>query len=94
MNAMSGIESFEKVMIYIVLATAFIALAYAYWLAKQTFAADKGSEAMQKIWGFIRDGANAYLRTQLRTVVVLIVLLAIAMFLSEFLVAPTGEANE
>ena len=94
MFAMHGVEPFEQVMIFIVLATAFIALAYAYWLAKQTFAADKGSEAMQRIWGFIRDGANAYLRTQLRTVVVLIGILAIAMFASVALVKPTGEANE
>ena len=94
MNAMSGIEPFEQVMIYIVLATAFVALGYAFWLARQTFAAEKGSEAMQKIWGFIRDGANAYLRTQLRTIAILIVVLTVAMFLSVYLVAPTGEANE
>ena len=94
MNAMHGIAPFEQVMIYIVLATAVIALVYAYWLARQTFAADKGSEAMQVIWGYIRDGANAYLRTQLRTVVIMIGVLAIAMFLSVALVKPTGEANE
>lgn len=94
MSAMHGIEPFEQVMIYIVLLTAFIALGYAYWLAKQTFAADKGSDAMQRIWGFIRDGANAYLRTQLRTIIVLVALLTVAMFLSVALVAPTGEANE
>ena len=94
MNAMSGIEPFEQVMIYIVLATAFIALGYAYWLARQTFAADKGSQAMQRVWGFIRDGANAYLTTQLRTVVILIGILTVAMFLSVALVKPTGEANE
>jgi len=94
MNAMHGIAPFEQVMIYIVLATAFVALGYAYWLARQTFAADKGSEAMQVIWGYIRDGANAYLRTQLRTVVVMIAVLAVAMFLSVVLVKPTGEANE
>ncbi len=94
MNAMQGIEPFEQVMILIVLTTAFVALAYAYWLARQTFAAEKGSEAMQRIWGFIRDGANAYLRTQLRTVAVLIVVLTVALFLSVALVKPTGEANE
>jgi K(+)-stimulated pyrophosphate-energized sodium pump len=94
MNTMHGIESFERVMIYIVLGTAFIALAYAYWLARQTFAADKGSQAMQTIWGYIRDGANAYLQTQLRTVVVMIGVLAVGMFLSVILVKPTGEANE
>jgi K(+)-stimulated pyrophosphate-energized sodium pump len=94
MNAMHGIAPFEQVMIYIVLATAIIALIYAYWLARQTFAADKGSEAMQTIWGYIRDGANAYLQTQLRTVVIMIGILAVGMFLSVFLVNPTGEANE
>ncbi len=94
MNAMQGIEPFEQGMILIVLATAFVALAYAYWLARQTFAAEKGSEAMQRIWGFIRDGANAYLRTQLRTIAILILVLTVAMFLSVALVRPTGEANE
>ncbi len=94
MTAMQGIEPYEQIMILVVLVTAFIALGYAYWLARQTFAADKGSQAMQRIWGFIRDGANAYLRTQLRTVVVLILLLTVAMFLSVALVKPTGEANE
>ena len=94
MTAMQGIESFEQVMILIVLATAFVALIYAYWLARQTFAAEKGSQAMQRIWGFIRDGANAYLRTQVRTIVPLIAILAVAMFASVALVKPTGEANE
>ena len=94
MFTMRGVEPFEQVMIYIVLATAFIALAYAYWLARQTFAADKGTEAMQRIWGFIRDGANAYLRTQLRAISILIVILTVAMFMSVALVKPTGEANE
>jgi K(+)-stimulated pyrophosphate-energized sodium pump len=91
---MQGIQPFEQVMILIVLATAFVALGYAYWLARQTFAADKGSQAMQRIWGFIRTGANAYLRTQLRTIVILILILTVAMFLSVALVRPTGEANE
>lgn len=94
MQAMQGIHGYEQAMILIVLATAFIALIYAYWLARQTFAAEKGTEAMQRIWGYIRDGANAYLRTQLRTIAVLIVILTIAMFASVILVKPTGEANE
>src|SRR5512145_3272512 len=94
MQAMQGIQSFEQVMILVVLATAFVALGYAYWLARQTFAADKGTESMQRVWGFIRDGANAYLRTQLRTIAILIAVLTVAMFLSVALVRPTGEANE
>ena len=82
MQAMQGIHGYEQVMILVVLAIAFVALIYAYWLARQTFAAEKGSEAMQRIWGYIRDGANAYLRTQLRTIAILIVILTVAMFAS------------
>jgi K(+)-stimulated pyrophosphate-energized sodium pump len=91
---MKGIAPFEEAMIYVVLATAFLALGYAYWLARQTFAADKGTAEMQRIWNYIREGANAYLRTQLRTIAVLIVALTVLMFLSVALVKPTGEANE
>lgn len=88
------IEVFEQVMIFIVLAIAGVALAYAMWLRNYIMSADKGTQEMQRYWGYIRDGANAYLRTQLRTVTILIALLTIAMFLSVFVVAPTPEANE
>ncbi len=94
MQAMQGIQTFEQILILVVLATAFIALGYAYWLARQTFSAEKGTEQMQRVWGYIKSGANAYLRTQLRTIVILIGLLTVAMFLSVALVEPTGEANE
>lgn len=88
------IEVFEQGMIFIVLGIAFVALGYAFWLRNYIMASDKGTDEMQRHWGFIRDGANAYLRTQLRTVVILIGLLTIAMFLSVFVVKPTPEANE
>ena len=94
MQAMKGIAPFEQVMILAVLATAFVALAYAFWLVRVTLAADKGSEAMQRIWTFIRNGANAYLRAQFKTIAILIVILTVAMFFSVWLVRPTGEANE
>jgi K(+)-stimulated pyrophosphate-energized sodium pump len=88
------IAVFEKVMMFVVLAIAVMALLYANWLRRYILSADKGNPEMQRIWGYIRDGANAYLRTQLRTVFVLIFLLTIAMFLSVFVVKPTPEANE
>ena len=88
------IEVFEQGMIFVVLGIAFVALGYAYWLRNYIMASDNGNEEMQRHWGYIRDGANAYLRTQLKTVVVLIVLLTVAMFLSVFVVAPTPEAND
>ena len=88
------IEVFEQVMIFIVLGIAGLALAYALWLRNYVLSADMGTAEMQRHWGYIRDGANAYLRTQLRTVAVMIVLLTVAMFLSVFVVKPTPEAYE
>jgi K(+)-stimulated pyrophosphate-energized sodium pump len=87
-------KSFEEVMIFIVLGIAGVALTYAMWLRNYIMSSDKGTAEMQRHWGHIRDGANAYLRTQLRTIAVMIVLLTVAMFLSVFVVKPTPEANE
>jgi K(+)-stimulated pyrophosphate-energized sodium pump len=84
----------ERTMIFAVLGTALIALTYAALLARQILAADKGTDEMQRIWGYIKSGANAYLRTQLRTVAVLIGILVVAMFFSVWLVQPTPEAEE
>ncbi|HVO70466.1 MAG TPA: sodium/proton-translocating pyrophosphatase, partial [Aggregatilineaceae bacterium] len=85
---------YEQAMMFVVLAIAGLALVYALWLRSYIMAADKGSAEMQRNWGYIRNGANAYLRTQLRTVALMIVLLTVAMFLSVFVVKPTPEANE
>ncbi|MBN1427684.1 MAG: sodium-translocating pyrophosphatase [Anaerolineae bacterium] len=85
---------YEWGMMFAVLGTAFAALLYAWWLARQILAYDKGSEEMQQIWRDIKSGANAYLRTQLRTVAILIAILTVAMFFSVYLVSPTPEAIE
>jgi K(+)-stimulated pyrophosphate-energized sodium pump len=46
------------------------------------------------VWGWIKEGANAYLSKQLRSILPLIVLLTIALFLSVYIVPPTTEALE
>lgn len=85
---------FEWVMVWAVLGTALLALVYAGLLARQILAYDKGTEEMQVIWRDIKKGANAYLRTQLKTIAIMIVILTVLMFLSVFVVRPTPEAEE
>jgi K(+)-stimulated pyrophosphate-energized sodium pump len=85
---------FEWVMVLAVMGTAILALVYAAMLARQILAYDKGTEAMQAIWRDIKDGANAYLRTQLRTIAFMIAGLTVLMFFSVYLVRPTPEAAE
>ncbi len=87
------VAPYEWVMVLAVMGTAILALLYAAWLARQILAYDKGSEAMQAIWNDIKAGANAYLRTQLRTISFVIVALTIVMFFSVYLVRPTPEAQ-
>jgi K(+)-stimulated pyrophosphate-energized sodium pump len=89
-----GLTSFEIGAIWAVFGVAIIGLAYALWLRKEVLAADAGTPKMQEVWGAIRDGANAYLGRQLRSIIPLILVLTVAMYLSVAIVPPTPEALE
>jgi K(+)-stimulated pyrophosphate-energized sodium pump len=67
-------------LVYIVLASAFVALGYGYYLARKTTRHDPGSPAMQEVSAAIQQGAMAYLAQQVRTMVVFVVILAIGLF--------------
>ena len=91
---MQGLTQFEQIAIWSVLGVAILGLLYALFLRRQILAEDMGTEKMQEVWGAIRDGADAYLRKQLRTIVPLIAVLTAAMFFSVYIVPPTPEALE
>jgi K(+)-stimulated pyrophosphate-energized sodium pump len=84
----------ESVFIYIVLGIAIAGLLYAVLLARQILAEGKGSARMQEVWGYIRTGANAYLRSQFRIIAILIVVLVVVLFFSVYVVNPTPYAIE
>jgi len=94
MYAMHGLTPFEAVAIWVVLGIAILGLLYAILLRNQIMREDKGTEKMQEVWGFIRDGADAYLRRQLKSILPLIAILTVAMFFSVYIVPPTPEALE
>jgi len=89
-----GLNSFESIAIYGVLAVAFISLIYAWLLKNIVLKKDKGTEKMQEVWNAIRIGADSYLRRQLKTILPSIALLAVALFLSVYIVPPSLEAQE
>jgi K(+)-stimulated pyrophosphate-energized sodium pump len=91
---MRELNSTENILILIVLGIAIAGLAYAGLLARQILAEGKGSAKMQEVWGYIRAGANAYLRSQLRIIAVLIVVLTVVLFFSVSIVNPTPYAIE
>ena len=91
---MSALNSLEQGLLYGVVGVAFLSLLYAYWLWRDTVRRDKGTEAMQKVWLAIKVGANAYLGKQLRTMLPVLGVLAVALFFSVYVVKPTHQALE
>lgn len=91
---MRVLNSTENALIVVVLGIAIAGLIYAGLLARQILAEGKGSAKMQEVWGFIKTGANAYLRSQLRIIAVLIAILVVVLFFSVYVVNPTPYAIE
>ncbi len=77
-----NLTAFEQTAIYGVLVVAILSLLYAWWLRRNVMAEDKGSEAMIRIWTAIKDGADAYLTQQLRTILPFIGVLIFVLFFS------------
>ncbi|HEY3475459.1 MAG TPA: sodium/proton-translocating pyrophosphatase, partial [Anaerolineales bacterium] len=94
MYAMQGLQPFEAIAIWAVFGVAILGLLYAVFLRNQILREDKGTERMQEVWNAIKDGADAYLRRQLRSILPLIAILTIALFFSVYIVPPTPEAIE
>ncbi len=94
MKYMEGITPMEEAAIWAVFFIAWLGLAYALFLRSQILQEDKGTAKMQEVWGAIKDGANAYLQKQLRSILPLIAILTVALFLSVYVVPPSPEALE
>ncbi|MCX6219972.1 MAG: sodium-translocating pyrophosphatase [Bacteroidia bacterium] len=93
MISLPGASSFEVIAIWSVLVISFFGLGYALLLRKQVMACDKGTPKMQEVWGAISEGANAYLKRQLKTIVPLIFVFTIVLFLSVYIVPPTESSK-
>lgn len=85
-------SSFEVIAIWSVLLIALLGLGYALLLRSQVLRQDKGTAAMQEVWGAIRSGADAYLTRQLKSILPLILVLTGVLFLSVYIIPPTDEA--
>ena len=88
MYYMQGLQPYEAAAIWAVFGVAILGLAYAVFLRSQILREDKGTAKMQEVWGAIKDGANAYLGRQLKSILPLIGVLTVALFLSVYVVPP------
>ncbi|MBC8075922.1 MAG: sodium/proton-translocating pyrophosphatase, partial [Chloroflexales bacterium] len=91
---MQVLNESQRYAVYVVLAISILSIVYTFYLRSRILAQDKGTARMQEVWGFIKDGANAYLSQQFRTIVILIVLLTFVLAASVLVVPPTREATE
>jgi K(+)-stimulated pyrophosphate-energized sodium pump len=94
MYEMPGLRPFEGYAIWGVLAVAIIGLLYALFLRSQILKEDTGTARMREVWNSIREGAEAYLTRQLRSILPMIAILTVALFLSVYIVPPSPEALE
>jgi K(+)-stimulated pyrophosphate-energized sodium pump len=92
MYYMDGLQKIEVIAIWGVFGVAILGLLYAIFLRSQIMREDKGTARMQEVWNAIKDGADAYLKSQLKSILPLIVILTIALFFSVYIVPPTPEA--
>ena len=83
----------------VVLGISVVALLVAAWLAREVLSADSGTPSMKEIADAIREGAEAFLARQYRTIGMLSVLAALAIFLFYYLnreiknIAEMGEGT-
>jgi K(+)-stimulated pyrophosphate-energized sodium pump len=91
---MNGMTPFETSAVIGVLIVAIFGLAYAVFLRQQILKEDKGNARMQEVWGYIKSGANAYLRQQFRTIIILIAVLTFVLAASVLIIPPSREAVE
>ncbi|MBF0522870.1 MAG: sodium-translocating pyrophosphatase [Candidatus Omnitrophica bacterium] len=83
---------FEVGSIWVVLVIAFMGLGYALLLRSQVMSYDKGTAKMQEVWNAIKEGADAYLGRQLKSIIPLIIVLTFVLFFSVYIIPPTDEA--
>ena len=89
----SALKCSEQYAMFGVLAVALIGLWYTWFLKKQVMGNDSGTGKMVEVWTAIKQGADAYLRKQLKSILPMIGILTVCLFLSVYIVPVSAEAK-
>jgi K(+)-stimulated pyrophosphate-energized sodium pump len=73
------LSAFENLALWVIVAISLVALGYAWMLVKGVLAKDEGTDKMKEISLAIREGANAYLTRQFKTLAIFVVVLTIVL---------------
>ena len=90
---MIGLSSFEQNALWGICLVSLAAVVYAFYLRGLVLREPVGDSKMQEIWLAISDGAKAYLSQQLKRIFPIMGLLAVALFLSVYVIPPSPEAQ-
>ncbi|MFX0122250.1 MAG: sodium-translocating pyrophosphatase [Candidatus Hodarchaeota archaeon] len=83
----------EKSILIGVVIVAILSFLYSWWLRQDVMSHDTGTEEMKQVWSAIKEGSDAYLRKQLRTILPIVILLTGALFLSVYLIHTSEGAQ-
>jgi len=72
----------EWAVLWLSAAAAVLAIAVGFYLARLVMAADEGTPKMKEIALAIQEGANAYLRRQFKTIIMILIPLAVIVFVT------------
>jgi len=84
---------FEQLVLIGVIIVAILSFLYSWWLKQDVMKQDTGTEDMKNVWSAIKEGADAYLWKQLKTILPIVILLTAALFLSVYLIHPSEAAQ-
>ena len=77
----------------LVLVISVLALAFAGWLTTNVFSNDTGTDAMQAISNAIKEGAEAFMRRQYKTIALLSIVVAAVIFILYGFLRPHNNAD-
>ena len=89
----AALQSGDKIWLWIAMGVGVLALLAAFALARMVLSADSGTAEMQAISNAIREGAEAFLARQYRTIGILAIVLAVVVYLGYYLSASTPEGH-
>src|SRR6202167_6392400 len=74
------LTSSQLVIVWAVLASGLVALLYGWQLARTVLAADPGAKSMTDVADAVEEGAMAYMRRQVKTMIWFVIVIALALF--------------
>src|SRR5579863_2420150 len=76
-----ALSSAQLTILWCVLASAVLSLAYGWSLARVVLSADPGPKSMTDVADAVYEGSMAYLRRQVKTMLIFVVIIALALFM-------------